>query len=326
MSASRVLGLTALLALAQPAVPGQDDLRTAVAAARARLSINAAETRDVTRLYERSSGAPVWCDAAGVLTPNARAALTLLDQAGTEGLNPADYGAAALTILRARLDERPADRVPLVAQFDVQLSAGILRYFRHLHLGRVDPRSLGLQIDAPAETHDYRDLLWSALKTSRLAETAADLTPPLRQYTALKEMLARYRALAGAPMAALEFQGTVKPGQPLPDAAPLQRFLMAVGDLAADTAPGAGVYDDSLRAAVVRFQTRHGLDTDGVIGPATQAAFRVPFATRVRQIELALERLRWLPDLSRGRLVVVNIPMFYLWTFETVPSPNPPEL
>lgn len=34
---------------------------------------------------------------------------------------------------------------------------------------------------------------------------------------------------------------------------------------------------------------------------------------RARQIALAMERLRWLPDLTGERLLVVNIPMFYLW-------------
>jgi murein L,D-transpeptidase YcbB/YkuD len=41
-----------------------------------------------------------------------------------------------------------------------------------------------------------------------------------------------------------------------------------------------------------------------------------PSSMHVRQIELAMERLRWLPDLNGSRLLVVNIPMFRLWTFE----------
>jgi murein L,D-transpeptidase YcbB/YkuD len=42
----------------------------------------------------------------------------------------------------------------------------------------------------------------------------------------------------------------------------------------------------------------------------------VPLAQRVRQIELTLERWRWLPDRAPSRYVVVNIPGFRLYTFE----------
>jgi len=66
---------------------------------------------------------------------------------------------------------------------------------------------------------------------------------------------------------------------------------------------------------VRRFQIRHGLVPDGVLGKGTQAALRVPLAWRARQIELALERLRWLPDLGDRRLVAINIPMFRLWAW-----------
>jgi murein L,D-transpeptidase YcbB/YkuD len=53
-----------------------------------------------------------------------------------------------------------------------------------------------------------------------------------------------------------------------------------------------------------------------VIGPATQEALRVPLAWRVRQVELALERLRWLPPL-RGRALAVNVPAFHLFGFDS---------
>jgi murein L,D-transpeptidase YcbB/YkuD len=108
--------------------------------------------------------------------------------------------------------------------------------------------------------------------------------------------------------------------------ATLHAWLLATGDLPAGTPPPADRYDTSLEAGVVSFQLRHGLEMDGVIGKATQAALAIPLTWRVRQIELALERLRWLPDLSAGRLIAVNIPMFQLWAWDQVPSSAPPTL
>jgi len=75
---------------------------------------------------------------------------------------------------------------------------------------------------------------------------------------------------------------------------------------------------------VKNFQIRHGLNADGVLGTSTQAALRVPLTWRVRQIELALERLRWLPHLGAERFVAVNIPMFHLWAWDSIPTNGAP--
>jgi murein L,D-transpeptidase YcbB/YkuD len=52
----------------------------------------------------------------------------------------------------------------------------------------------------------------------------------------------------------------------------------------------------------------------------------VPAERRVRQIELALERLRWIPPLARGRAVFVNIPAFELFAFDELGGRGEPVL
>jgi murein L,D-transpeptidase YcbB/YkuD len=102
--------------------------------------------------------------------------------------------------------------------------------------------------------------------------------------------------------------------------------LIAFGDLAAETPipPDGALYDGAAVEGVKRFQVRHGLDPDGVLGNATQTALLVPVTWRVRQIELALERLRWLPDLGDRRFIVLNIPMFSLWAWDFIPPDGAP--
>jgi murein L,D-transpeptidase YcbB/YkuD len=112
--------------------------------------------------------------------------------------------------------------------------------------------------------------------------------------------------------------GEAEPGDPLELAPQLASWLAALGDLPGGTLISAATYDDALVDAGKRFQSRHGLATDGVIGPATSKALAVPAAARVRQIELALERLRWIPALESGRVVFVNIPAFELWAFDGI--------
>ncbi len=289
-----------------------------------------AEQRDLTSLYGSIVGPTVWLDASGRPSARAVAGLALVQRAATDGLDPADYGTAELSELARTLVEAAPISTERAAEFDVALSAGVLRYLRHLHLGRLDPRTLGWQIAVPVEEgHDFAAVLREALDRNRLAEAADDLSPPLVQYRSLLEMLTRYRQLVADPsdLVAPAFDAPVRPGDTCPGLPTLHRFLVRLGDLPAATPlPAFGIYDVTMADAVGRFQARHGLASDGVIGRATAAALQVPLAWRVRQIELALERLRWLPDLTAGPLVAVNIPMFRLWAWNSVPSGAPPAL
>jgi murein L,D-transpeptidase YcbB/YkuD len=70
------------------------------------------------------------------------------------------------------------------------------------------------------------------------------------------------------------------------------------------------VYDATLAAAVRAFQIGHGLPADGVAGEATLAEINRPPADRLRAVVVAMERVRWMPDLPGGRHVWVNLPDF----------------
>ena len=106
----------------------------------------------------------------------------------------------------------------------------------------------------------------------------------------------------------------IKPGEKYAGAAALGRRLVLLGDLPADAAPAANadVYGGALVEGVKRFQGRHGLDADGQLGPGTVKQLNVPIADRVRQLQFALERWRWLPSEFSAPPIVVNIPDFQL--------------
>src|SRR6202035_1776341 len=69
--------------------------------------------------------------------------------------------------------------------------------------------------------------------------------------------------------------------------------------------------------AIKHFQYRHGEKPDGILGAATLAELTKPLATRARQIELTLERWRWLPSELVSAPIIVNIPQFRLFAFES---------
>ncbi len=268
---------------------------------------------------------PAWLDGGGRLTQDARIALAIIEDAASDGLRPADYGAADLAHLELAIDAVDVPPVRDLAAFDLQLSLGMLRFWRHLHEGRVDPRAIGFKMSVPADNHDFAGALREALDDHELQEATERFRPPLVLYRSLRRALAEYRARAEAPAFEKlpEPAKSVKPGDSYPYLAELARQLVTLGDLGSEV-PVPALYEGAIVDGVRRFQDRHGLEPDGVLGRGTLAALNVPMAERVVQIELALERLRWMPHLSTDRFLAVNIPMFQLWGWDGVPPDGTP--
>jgi murein L,D-transpeptidase YcbB/YkuD len=265
-------------------------------------------------LAAASAWAQRWTDAAGRPNEAAAQAIALLAAADDDGLDPNDYDTQPLARQAQRLRAAPEAQPHEAASFEAALDEQLPRYLRHLHRGRVAPRAVGFRVDARLEEPDYARLVDDAAAQGRLAQAAADLAPALPAYRALRQALARYRALAAdgtvpdwTPMA------TLRSGDRHPAVSTLRRRLAAMGDLPSSAVEGPdAAYDDDIADAVRRFQSRHGLQPDATLGPATQAELAVSMDRRVRQIELSMERVRWLPPLERPFLAV-NIPMFRLW-------------
>ncbi len=265
--------------------------------------------------------------AGAVPHPALLEAVETLVHAERQGLDPRDYDAL-------RMDEKCKAAIGGAtysmaqrALFDVALTVATMRLLATLHEGRVDPRLVGFDYDVSAKRLDLAALLRSTRDAGGLPAAIEIAEPHFPVYRRLVKALADYRALAAAgepePVPALgPRQKKVEPGQPWAGAAPLSVRLRRYGDLPADApgperaADGTPVYGGGLVDAVKRFQARHALEPDGVIGPGTIAALNVPASARVRQIELALERERWLPETRREPHVFVNVPLFRLWAYD----------
>jgi murein L,D-transpeptidase YcbB/YkuD len=281
-----------------------------------------------------ASAANPWLEA-GRPGPQAAQAIELLADAASHGLDPLDYGVPALREAWVAAQGAGARaEAPATATADRlarALDDAMRRYLADLHDGRVAPAAVNLLHPLPERPpFDAAAALREALAARDLPAAVRRAAPALAQYERLREALARYRTLAGhrawaQPLPALPLQAqgrarkpALEPGQPWAGLPMLAARLQALGDLGdrGQPAPDPGALDDTLVAAVQQFQARHGLAPDGVVGRATWTALQVAPAARVRQLELALERLRWTPLVDAPRRIVVNVPEFVLRAYE----------
>jgi murein L,D-transpeptidase YcbB/YkuD len=250
----------------------------------------------------------------------AQQAVDLLARAASEGLNAGDYNAAWLRDAIERAGSGPVVAEDQVRRIDQALTVAMRRYLADLHGGRIEPQQLGARY-SPAASPDFSPdaLLDSAIAEDRLPAAVRSVAPALPEYAGLREELARYRNLARhsawqknlPPLPA----GKLSPGQKYAGIALLGERLRLLGDLPAGHAPPP-LYQGPLVDGVKSFQARHAMTPDGVIGKTTFDQLNASPASRVRQIELTLERLRWIPLRQTPRAIVVNLPEFMLRGYE----------
>jgi murein L,D-transpeptidase YcbB/YkuD len=277
--------------------------------------------------YERREFAAAWIDD-GSPRSQMDALIRAVHAADREGLDPELYSATLLDHRKQQaaegfLTSRGFNPTEAVAM-DVWLTWLYVKLASDLADGVSDLAHSDPAWKIPPESFDPLPRLDAALRDNRVAESLFELAPTHRDYRALQKGLLDYRRLAaGGGWPKVPANLTIKPGQSSGQLFALARRLAASGDFTG-TVPTEGrsaVYGPDLQEAVKRFQRRHGIADDGAVGPALAAELNVPLEERIRQIELNLERWRWLPRDMGDRYILVNIPEMRLevWEHGAVP-------
>jgi len=274
-------------------------------------------TMQIQNFYEPAGYEPAWI-RGGAPTLQAEALIEILLEADLKGLDPEDYDAShwAERLNRLREEAQAED----LADFDLALTVSVMRYVSDLHLGKVNPGLYGKGFDLENERYDLASLIRKrVVDTGDVRAALRGLEPPYPGYQWTQDALRRYLELAhqddGEPLPATA--KPIEPGNVYQGVVRLTRLLRLLGDLPAAAAVPADsdLYTGPLVDAVKHFQMRHGLDADGRIGKTTLAALNTPLSQRVRQLQLTLERWRWVPHAFDRPPIVVNIPEFRLRAF-----------
>jgi L,D-transpeptidase YcbB len=266
------------------------------------------------KFYETTRYSPAWLQGAQPL-PQALWLIERFKDAEKKGLDPEDYDAS-------RWEERiralqGSSSGPAGARFDVALTVCTMRYLSALRIGRINPQHFGFGLSLEGKKYDLAQFLRERILTAADLQAVFDeVEPPFAGYRRTEQALARYIELARTDHGE-KIPAVTKPvdqGQPYSGVPRLTSFLRLVGDLPANATLGSDTqtYGGPLVEALKRFQRRHGLDADGRLGPATIKQLNVPLKDRVLQLQLTLERWRWLPAEFSAPPIIVNIPDFRL--------------
>ena len=255
-------------------------------------------------------------------TPEAQQAIAVLLHADQKGLSAEDYDGPRWSERLAKL--KPATAHPSesdAVRFDLALTVSVMRYISALHIGRVNPKHFDFGLDVEEKKYDLPEFLKDhVVDAPDVSAVLQQVEPPYPGYQRTIKALQTYLQLAkesdGTPLPAI--QKTISPGDPYPGVPQLIRLLRLVGDLPADATVSADgtVYEGALVDAVKDFQRRLGRTPDGRINAQTLADLNVPLANRIRQMQLTLERWRWLPLSYQHSPVIANIPEFHLRAYD----------
>ncbi|MDO9624301.1 MAG: L,D-transpeptidase family protein [Pseudomonas sp.] len=247
-------------------------------------------------LYARQAFIPLWQE------PSRRAALLHeLEQLADDGLVPGEY---RLDSLRAPPPADPQQR----ACADLLISHSYLQALQHLARGRVaqeplEPFWRAPSSLSPALRPSVLSLAWQGLDD--LPAAFATARPALHQYQELRRAYAERRRLPRSEWVPIPGGRLLRPDMRDPRVPLLAARLAAEGYI--DERPASDHYDAPLVAAVERFQARHGLQADALIGPDSLTALNTSASARLEQLRVNLERWRWLAGDIEAETLLVDI-------------------
>ncbi len=244
---------------------------------------------------------PLWVRDNGPKS-KARDVLDVFRNAGKMGLNPNNYHIA-------EIEKKMTVTTPReLAELELLLTRAFIDFGRDINRGVVLPNQASRENAITSKELGALTLIDGAENADYIADYARTLEPQSPEYQRLKGALATYREIAkdgGFPV--IPKGPALKPGMQDKRVPLIRQYLLLVGDLPAGAHHDGDLYDADLVAAVKWFQFRHGLTDDGILATTTFEAMAVPVADRIRQIELNLERRRWMDDDLGPYYILVNV-------------------
>jgi murein L,D-transpeptidase YcbB/YkuD len=269
----------------------------------------------VESFYKGRTYLPAWSQNG--LMVQVEPLIRAVEDAYGDGLTPDYYHLSLIRSLVEKVGQELAPDPILLSDLDILLTDAFLALGCHLSAGCVNPVTIETEWFAKSLKVDVSAVLEQALNKKQIREALMGLRPQKDIYDRLRLALARYRVLLSKGEWQLISTGpSLKKGSKSDRVVELRKRLTASGDLPTDEGTVSDVFDEKVEQSIIVFQKCHGLECDGIVGRNTFNALNVPLKQRIRQMELNMERLRWILGNIEERFIVVNIANFQLDVIE----------
>ena len=269
----------------------------------------------VESFYKGRHYQPAWSQNGQLI--QVETLIRAVEEAYGDGLSPDYYHLNLIKSLVDKVGQELAPDYIQLSDLDILLTDAFLTLGCHLSAGCANPVTIETEWFAKSNKVDVSSVLDQALKKKQVREALMGIRPQKDIYGRLRLALARYRELSSKGEWQLVSAGpSLKKGSKSDRVVELRKRLSVSGDLPAEKATAGDLFDEIVEQSVIVFQKRHGLKIDGVVGPDTLNALNVPLKQRIRQMELNMERLRWILGNIEERFIVVNIANFQLYVVE----------
>ena len=258
----------------------------------------------------------LWVDENG-LSARGKSVMDEIRQADDYGLRASDYELPDL----ASFDTSTPDATDQLADAEIKISFAVLDYAHDARGGRLDPQRISRNLDPRLTLPNPTEVIESIAIRSDPAAYLRSFQPDQPQFEALRQKLIKLRGGKTSPAPEPKVAVKLPEGPALkfgirhPQVALLRARLEVPSEGSADEE----MFDDTVLEAVKQFQSAHGSNADGVVGPGTRRLMNEPNkrqakggAASIRTILLNMERWRWLPHDLGAFYVTVNIPEFTL--------------
>ncbi|HMI07792.1 MAG TPA: L,D-transpeptidase family protein [Flavobacterium sp.] len=241
--------------------------------------------------------------------PEIRKKLTqLLIDSEEEGLNPEDYNVGKIQKLEQKANSLSDKEM---VNYDILLTVSAQKYLWHLGNGKLNPKNLYRDWDLKPNKIDVNLLLSSGIHGDSLAKVMESVKPSHPIYKYLRLALQKIDSLPKDTIKTIAFKDKIYRNDTSNSIITIKKRLMFWKDMPQQDSL-TKIYDKATFTAMKKFQLRHGLASDGVIGKGTIDALNFTRIKRRQQVVANLERWRWYPRNFGSHYIIVNIPGYYL--------------